>query len=219
MAFAFSGVQLKYAVYVDGFNLYNRCLKDTPYKWLDIRALIHALSFTSGQLVLIRYFTAHLSNRPSDPGISQRQQTYLRALRTLPELTIHLGQFKPREVKGALIDERTRRPGRVVTVQKFEEKGSDVNIASYMLADGFMGVYDSPILISNDSDLSAPIQLIREKIGKPVGLVSPEKYHMTELAKYASYKRKIRSEHLAASQFPPVLVDQHGTFKKPPSWP
>ena len=211
---------MKYGVYIDGFNLYNRCLKNTPYKWLDIRALIAALAFEPGQIEVIRYFTAHLTNRPNDPGISQRQQTYLRALRTLPEVKIHLGQFKPREVKGALVDERTRKTTtRIVTVQKYEEKGSDVNIASYMIADGFTGVYDSPILISNDSDLSAPIQLIREKIGKPVGLVSPENYHMTELSKFASYKRKIKAEHLAASQFANVLVDEHGTFKKPPSWP
>ena len=26
-------------VYVDGFNLYYSCLKDTPYKWLDLLTL------------------------------------------------------------------------------------------------------------------------------------------------------------------------------------
>jgi len=26
-------------VYVDGFNLYYSALKNTPYKWLDLRAL------------------------------------------------------------------------------------------------------------------------------------------------------------------------------------
>lgn len=210
---------MKYAVYVDGFNLYNRCLKDTPYKWLDLRALIYALKFTPGDIVTIRYFTAHLINRPSDPDIAQRQQIYLRALSTLPESKLHFGQFKTRQVKGELIDSKTGKPtGKIVSVQKFEEKGSDVNVASYMLADGFQGVYDSAILISNDSDLSAPMQIVKEVIKKPVGLVSPDNFHMTELSRFASYKRILRKEHLAASQFPTVLVDKHGSFKKPISW-
>ena len=30
-------------VYIDGFNLYYRALKDTPFRWLDLRKLAEAL--------------------------------------------------------------------------------------------------------------------------------------------------------------------------------
>ena len=32
-------------VYVDGFNLHNRCLKRTPYKWLDLPGVLGASQF------------------------------------------------------------------------------------------------------------------------------------------------------------------------------
>lgn len=33
------GTSMKTFVYVDAFNLYYGAVKDTPYKWLDLRAL------------------------------------------------------------------------------------------------------------------------------------------------------------------------------------
>jgi len=43
-------------VYVDAFNLYYGCLIDTPYKWLNLRALCE-LSFPADQIKDIDYFT------------------------------------------------------------------------------------------------------------------------------------------------------------------
>jgi hypothetical protein len=45
-------------VYIDGFNLFYRCLKGTPYKWLDVARLSEHL-LPKGTIVnRIRYFTA-----------------------------------------------------------------------------------------------------------------------------------------------------------------
>ena len=30
---------MKTNIYIDGFNLYYGCVKDTPYKWLDLAKL------------------------------------------------------------------------------------------------------------------------------------------------------------------------------------
>ncbi len=51
------------------------------------------------------------------------------------------------------------RPGgaRTVEVVKTEEKGSDVNLATYLLLDAFRRRCDSAVVISNDSDLAEPI--------------------------------------------------------------
>ena len=78
-------------VYIDGFNLYYGSLKGTPYKWLDLAALSSVL-LPRDNINRIRYFTAQVSARPHDPQQPARQQTYLRALQTIPGLSIDLGQ-------------------------------------------------------------------------------------------------------------------------------
>lgn len=71
-------------VYVDGFNLYYGAVKDTPYKWLDPARLCQNLLKPRDRIRKIKYFTARVSARPSDPGQPQRQDVFLRALRTIP---------------------------------------------------------------------------------------------------------------------------------------
>lgn len=44
-------------IYVDGFNLYYGCLKNTPYKWLDLLALFKKLLHSNHQIVKIKYFS------------------------------------------------------------------------------------------------------------------------------------------------------------------
>jgi len=79
-------------VYVDGFNLYYGCIRGTPFKWLNIGALA-ALLLPKNDIVGIKYFTARITARPGDPDQPVRQDTYLRALRTVPNLSIHFGHF------------------------------------------------------------------------------------------------------------------------------
>jgi hypothetical protein len=83
---------VKAAVYIAGFNLYYGALKGTPYKWLDVEALARRLAPTD-QLVAVRYFTARVRPQPNDPQQPQRQQAYLRALDTLPLVTVHFGHY------------------------------------------------------------------------------------------------------------------------------
>jgi hypothetical protein len=97
----------------DGFNLYYRLLKqDAGIKWLDLDALGSGL-FPSDQIVAVRYFTA-LIKPLDDPRTPARQQMYLRALRTLPNCTIHYGHLqlrtKQRFLKTRFRD--SRRPSR-----------------------------------------------------------------------------------------------------------
>jgi hypothetical protein len=79
-------------VYVDSFKLFYGCLKATPYRWLDLAAFCQT-SLPNNQINRIRCFTAHVNARPTDPQQPVRQQTYLRALRTISHLTIHLGSY------------------------------------------------------------------------------------------------------------------------------
>ncbi len=79
-------------LYVDGFNLYFGALKGKGpgHKWLDLGALSARL-LPKDNLRRIRNFTARVDARPGDPQQPQRQQTYFRALHTIPNLSIHEG--------------------------------------------------------------------------------------------------------------------------------
>lgn len=52
-----------------------------------------------------------------------------------------------------------------------EEKGSDVNLATHLVVDVLSESVDAAVIISNDSDLALPVQLMREKV--PIGVVNP----------------------------------------------
>jgi hypothetical protein len=96
-------------VYIDGFNLYYGALRGSPYKWLDLEALSRRL-LPKDDIRLIRYFTARISARPDDPQQAQRQETYLRALRTLPGVQIHYGHFLTHPVRMPLASPRRGDP-------------------------------------------------------------------------------------------------------------
>lgn len=79
-------------VYVDGFNLYYGALKDTPFKWLDPVKLAYQLLPAGHSVTKLKYFTARVSGI-RDAGAPARQQAYLSALGTLPEVEILFGTF------------------------------------------------------------------------------------------------------------------------------
>lgn len=203
-------------VYVDAFNLYYGCLKDTPYRWLNLAKLC-GLMLPKDTISQIKYFTAKVSARPSDPSQPVRQQTYLRALETIPNLSITYGLFKTGTARMHLAHpQRGKSP--YVEVLRTTEKGSDVNLATHLLIDGFRGNYDVAVVISNDSDLLEPIKFVIKDLGKPVGILNPQKYASKDLAQHATFIKTIRKGVLAASQFPATLTDQQGTFHKPSAW-
>ncbi len=136
-------------IYVDGFNLYYGALKGTPYKWLNFEALF-ARVFPKNRIVGIRYFTAPINALPSDPDQPLRQQRLFRALRTLPLLTIIEGHYLCHPKSMPLVNPPPGAKG-FAQVLFTEEKGSDVNLASYLLLDGFKNAYDCAIVVSGDS--------------------------------------------------------------------
>jgi uncharacterized LabA/DUF88 family protein len=204
-------------VYIDGFNLYYGAVKGTPYKWLDIHRLCQLL-LPKNRILKIRYFTALVTARPGDPDQPNRQQIYLRALKTIPRLEIIYGHFLEHEVKMPLAGSPPGKP-KYARVIRTEEKGSDVNIAAHLINDGYKGSYRVAILVTNDSDLVEPIKIVRNELKLSVGVLNPRPASPShELQKFATFVKPIRKGALAASQFPAVLKDSTGTFHKPPIW-
>jgi uncharacterized LabA/DUF88 family protein len=203
-------------VYVDGFNLYYGAVKDTPYKWLDISKLCNFL-LPKSNILKIKYFTARISSRPDDLGKPTRQQIYLRALQTIPRIEIIFGSFLTKNVSLPLATSKPKKM-KFATVIRTEEKGSDVNLAVHMLNDGYKGLYNSAVMVTNDSDLVEAIRIVRNELGKSVGILNPQKYPSKILIRHASFIKQIRSGTLKASQFPPTLSDTKGKFNKPNMW-
>ncbi|MCY3768602.1 MAG: NYN domain-containing protein [Gammaproteobacteria bacterium] len=200
-------------IYVDGFNLYYGALRKTPYRWLDLNILCKFL-LPGNEIREIKYFTALVSGRPNDPGQPVRQQAYLRALQSLPNVSVYLGHFLTHKVWMPRADA----PYRNVRVIKTEEKGSDVNLAAELLHDAHRNRFDVAAVVSNDSDLLAPIRIVKNELNKHIGVLNPHKRPSQVLHQCVDFIKPIRSGVLSAAQFPDELTDQTGTFFKPKSW-
>lgn len=213
-------------VYVDGFNLYHGSLAGRPgVRWLDLMALSRRL-LPRNNIVGIAYCTADLLELPNRPGQRQRQRLYLKALETIPCLDIYKGQFKRRTRRRPLVSPQPGQTAawpKVASFHDFEEKGSDVNLATRLLTDGFNGRYEAAAVISNDGDLRMPVQDVRCDLRLHVTIINPYKNRVHALSPdplppRASYIR-LRQSDLLASQFPsPLRLASGATIRKPPGW-
>lgn len=197
-------------VYVDGFNLYYRALRGTPYRWLNLLELARQ-RLRNCKIDAVNYYTARVSDSVK-AGSSRRQQAYLSALQTLPEITVHFGSFLALPKTFPIYPITS--PPTFARVLRSEEKGSDVNLASHLVFDGCKDSYDTAVVVSNDTDLIEPIRLVRKELGKRVELLSPVKRPAEPLLQTASFIRHIRTAHLKACQFPTTV----GHVQKPRKW-
>ena len=250
-------------VYVDGFNLYYGALKGTPYKWLNLVELARRLIPAANTIEKLCYFTARVSGA-SDPGTPARQEAYLKALGSLPELQVYFGSFLAKTVWRPLTNlpvanleirtpkrvtlpagnhvvgrshtlpvgnyptprtgKKRRRKAKaplpralITEVHTMEEKGSDVNLAAHLLNDAWKGLFDSAVVISNDTDLVTPIQMVNTERNKPVIVVCPGRWKIApKLENVASHVRHINQSVLKAAQFPDYLAGTQ--ISKPVGW-
>jgi hypothetical protein len=208
-------------VYIDGFNLYNglvrrareKGLEAPEHRWLNLSKLA-AFLVPEAEVVRVRYFTSRVKRRAENPGAGQRQEIFLRALATLPNLSCHFGSFQRNKVNRRLVDD----PTTSVRVVDFKEKGSDVNLATYLVREALTGCCQMAGVISGDSDLVEPVAVSREALPGGVLVFGPNVKPSRALAAVASNSRKIRNRTFAACHFPDELTDEQGVISKPPDW-
>jgi hypothetical protein len=205
-------------VYVDGFNLYYRALKKTKYKWLNLEVLVKGLLDPDNEIQCIRYFTAPVSGK-LDPGQPIRQQRYLQALSTLPCMSFHQGNFLTKPKWRPLVSPSPGGPTHV-EIWNTEEKGSDVNLATYLIHDAWRNLFDVAVVLSQDTDLNEPVRIVRDEIKKDVGVVCLDGKAPGKLASHASFVRHVTDSRLAAAQFPDTLTfgKRGKTVKRPVEW-
>ena len=209
----------KTIIYIDGFNLYYR-LKDTSYKWLNLKKLSEFyLHPKTNNIIEIKYFTALVKRNSNDNSNIIKQNIYLRAIQTIPNLNIIFGQFKKRHMTGLrcyyengnYVESRN-----LITISKWEEKESDVNIATHIIADAPQ--LDCIVLISNDTDLKTPLKYVKENFKKRVGIISPRRNIHIELKEASHFQKRISNRVLEQCQFPERMKDAKGEFFCPPKW-
>ena len=183
---------------------------------MDLVALCHRL-FPTDEIVKLKYFTARVSAKKDDPDQPIRQNTYFRALGTRPEVEIIEGQFK---VRRATMEEwTTRKP---IDVLKTEEKGSDVNLASHLLMDGFNRRYEKAVVICNDADQITSTRMVQNELRLPVIVINPSQdvsvLRVNPDPKHPA-NQKLAESDLRACQFASPLQDAQGrSITKPSAW-
>jgi uncharacterized LabA/DUF88 family protein len=196
--------------YIDGFNMYYGLKSQNwdRYLWLDVQALSRSLLKSDQTLIYTKYFTARIS-QPADKV--KRQNTYIEAIQTLPDVTVLFGNY--------MTTPRTcRNCGFVYNVA--QEKMTDVNIAVELLQDAFQDAFDTAILISADSDLIAPIAVIKKLFpDKRVVVACPPGRFSANLTKAAHAYLKIGHGSIEKSQFPEEVPTQSGfILRRPATW-
>lgn len=211
--------------YIDGFNLYYGALRGTKYRWLDIESLCRQYVKKGSELVAIKYFTAKVKDRPDNPGQQEDQREYLRALKTLPNVEIIYGRFLTRKATRLLTQPPKRRKKGDIGLREVwvhEEKGSDVNLASHLLLDGSRARYDLAVVISNDSDLKTPVEIVRETYDAGVGIINPHSRRSYALSPHKipakSFYQRLQARRLVKAQLPLDLQDAEGKIQCPGGW-
>ena len=102
-----------------------------------------------------------------------------------------------------------------------EEKRSVVNLATLLLFDCFNDEYDEAVVISNDSDLTLPIEIVVNEFKKDVLVINPQpkgKVSQELVAAATANYNRINRKVITESQFPAELRDSKGIIRKPSSW-
>jgi len=197
-------------VYIDGFNLYFglKTKKWKSFYWLNIRKLSEKLITSDQELISTKYFTSRISLPPDK---SKRQSIFIEALETLNNVYIYYGHYFSNT-------KTCSKCGNIETV--LSEKMTDVNIAVEMLTDAFQDKFDVAILISTDSDLSAPVKSILQLFpDKKIIVYFPPERFSYQLKELASTSHILGKNKFIGCEFPDEVTKKDGyILKRPERW-
>lgn len=198
-------------VYVDGFNFYFG-LKSKAWRkfyWLDFVKFFESLLKPHQTLECVLYFSA----RPHDKDKADRQDKLFSANKLNPKFILQLGKYLKKK-------ETCRKCGN--TYDKFEEKETDVRIATTIVRDVVLDRCDISIIVSADSDLKPAIELIRDyKQSHKIYTYFPPNRHSLDLQQKSDGTLKLENHFLKfqnAVLNDSVFLPNGYEIKKPKSW-
>ena len=205
---------------VDGFNLYHSIcqaakeLNGASVKWMDLPALFQNhlyLMGTRARIVRIIYFTAYAHHlHEKNPGKVSRHKAYTRTL-TANKVEVRESHFKRKEAFDLKMG---------TSFVTYEEKETDVAIASVLIEGGVLDQFDTAVLVTGDTDLKpAVITFQRLYPQKRVLFAFPFARKNRELANLAPGSFSFSAESYAANPFSPQVRLPSGKFvSKPTEW-
>jgi len=227
---------MKIRVYIDGYNLFYGRLKHKEgsinsrrrkLRWLDPKKLVEQFLHDDFEIDQINFYTTDIDALYLGDKSPSRQQEYYRALMTVENINIIKGRFSknPTMMPAYPIKLNINQDGTTMIqkyhVLKTEEKRSDVNIASHLVKDACLNLFDMAVLVSNDSDLLEPMKILHE-LNKKFLILSPHEKYCFDFVKELNTKcmRKIQEKHIIAAQFPDEIRDAANTLiaKRPLKW-
>lgn len=201
----------KVIVYVDGFNFYYG-LKAKGWKkfyWLDIVKFFESMLSSNQELVEVNYFSA----RPHDKESARRQDLFFSANKLNPKFHLILGKYLRKNLKC---------PNCGGTIHTYEEKETDVRVATQIINDVYKNRCDISIIVSADSDMVPSIEVIRDIApGHKVFVYFPPLKHSVTLSNSSDAVRKL-SEYKA--RFNQAILPDEVTLssgyvaKRPDNW-
>jgi uncharacterized LabA/DUF88 family protein len=205
-------------VYIDGFNLYFGALKHRPqFKWLDLNNFAQTLQ-PHREIGQVYYFTADIHREHDFDEAPARQAAYLKVLAD-SGVEIVKGHFSHRQKNLRLVGE-SGPESKLASVWQYEEKGSDVNLASYLLRDVYVSNLTHAVIVSGDSDLSNALKFASEA-GTHISLAIPDRHEngSSKLKAVAHYVQFVKSSQLESSQFPHAVILNSGReIIRPKGW-
>ncbi|RTY39567.1 NYN domain-containing protein [Chlorobium phaeovibrioides] len=134
-------------------------------------------------------------------------------------LSMHLSQWELRFITGNI----SKRPWHACCGHvraDYNEKMTDVNIATQMLIGAYQDQYDVAVLVSGDSDLVPPIRHIHDQFpAKRVVVAFPPKRHNQSVRLVAKGSMTIGRKTIIDSQFADTVPSKIGySLRKPEIW-
>lgn len=167
----------KVIVYIDGFNFYYG-LKSDPrwqkYYWLDVVKLFEQFMRPNQELIAVKYFSA----RPQDIEKSRHQNAFFQANENNPKFHLILGKYLQKKIHCRNCE---------YTIHTYEEKETDVRIATQIIADTYEKNCDVSIIVSADSDMIPAIE-IATQARQNVYVYFPPNQYSSNLATMGSGK-------------------------------
>jgi uncharacterized LabA/DUF88 family protein len=206
--------------YFDGFNYYEGLRKKgwRKYYWQDFVKFVELFLRPYQVLEEVRYFSAIQKNEEK----AKRQDKLFQANKLNPKFSLILGEFKQR-TKWRNINCNGRKVGREITF--WEEKKSDVALASYIIRDVVLNKCDTIFLFSADSDLTPALDVIQEitSATKPIKILiffPPGNYSYDLNTRANKVLRLERHEYkFQHSQLPnEIELDSGFILEKPQKW-
>lgn len=202
----------KVIVYVDGFNFYYglKAIQWKKYYWLDIVKFFEKMLTDKQELVEVHYFSARPVN---DITASDNQDVLFSANKLNPKFKLTLGKYLKKQFPCFSCGK---------TIRTYEEKETDVRIATQIINDVYKERCDISIIVSADSDLIPAIELVRDmNPAHPIYVYFPPLRHSVSLTSSANGVRKLAhyKARFNQSMLPEEVILPNGhILKRPTNW-